>query len=170
MKNGAARRLAPKRRVPYRKAPARSTLAPGTIEGRAAALDDPFHRSATGARLPLSVINREALREIAELAVGRGEIAQCRSARGDRFGKYVVNRRHQAPEATQRDRTAGPGGMNARAIERLADIDIAETRDDPLIEEQELDCGTAPGEAALQLLGCDVQGLRAKRFECRPIC
>src|SRR5690348_4891464 len=72
MKNGAARRLAPKWRLPYPLTPRRSTLAPRAIEGRAAALDHAPNGAAARAWLPLPVIDREALGEIAELAVGRG--------------------------------------------------------------------------------------------------
>src|SRR5689334_22660122 len=59
--------------------------------------------------------------------------------------------------------------MNARAIERFTNIDIAETGNDALVEQQELDRGKATGQPALQLNGGDVQRLRPECLEDRPL-
>src|SRR5436309_3357637 len=85
---------APTRSFPYSQRAGRSThlvLALGAIEGRTAALNDALDRPAARARLSLPVIDRKALREIAELAIRAGEIAQSRPAGRNRFGKDLTN-------------------------------------------------------------------------------
>src|SRR6478672_3601681 len=64
-----------------------STLATRAEEGRATALDNPPHDPAAArpARLSLAVVDIKQLGEIAELAVGRGEVAKGRAAGLDRF-------------------------------------------------------------------------------------
>ena len=92
-----------------------SVLAVRTVKGRAAALDDPPDRSAAAARLAFALVDREALREIAEFAIGRGEIPQGRPAGRDRFGEHLVDRRDQPFEPIERDRPpARLGWMPAR--------------------------------------------------------
>ena len=59
--------------------------------------------------------------------------------------------------------------MDAGAVQRLTDIDIAEARDDALVEQQQLDRGGAPGQSALQLSRVEVERLRPERPERRPI-
>src|SRR3954453_11602207 len=140
------------------------------VEGRAAALDDPPHRPAVrDTELPFPAIDCEALREIAELAIGRREIAKCRAAGGNGFGKNVLDRGDQPFEPFKRNRSAGALGVYARPEQRLTDIDVAEAGDDPLVKEQQLDRCRSPVETEPELLGSDCERLRAKRRERRPV-
>src|SRR4030095_11528440 len=95
MKNGAANRLAPEVALPYPQVRARSTarsvLAPGAIEGGSPPLDDALYNASTAARLSLAIVDRKFLREIAEFPVRRGEVAQGRTAGGDRFFEHLVD-------------------------------------------------------------------------------
>ena len=59
--------------------------------------------------------------------------------------------------------------MNSCTIERLTNIDIAETRDDALIEQQQFDCRRATGEAFLQVMCVEVERLRSECLEGGPI-
>ena len=59
--------------------------------------------------------------------------------------------------------------MDAGAVQRLAGIDIAEARDDALVEQQQLDRRGPPGQSALQLSRVEVERLRPERLERRPI-
>src|SRR4051794_23914864 len=106
-----------------------SVLAFRAIEGRTAALDEAPDRPAARARLALAIVDREAFREIAELAVGGSEVAQGRAAGLDRLGENGVDRGHQPAQALQRDRSAGAGWMNSGTEQRLAHIDIAQPGD-----------------------------------------
>src|SRR6185295_19105126 len=169
MKNGAAHRLAPKRRVHYRQPAARSTLAARAIEGRAATLDKPPDRPAAAAWPTLAIIGREGLGEVAELAVGAGEILDRGAAGRDRFVEYVADRRNQPLEPPQRDRAPGPLGMDAGAVQRLAHVNVANPGDDPLVEQQQLDRRGAAGEPALKLARVEVERLGAERLERRPV-
>ena len=60
-------------------------LAARAVKGRAAALDDAPDAPAARAGRPFAPVDREALREIAERAVGADEVAQARAARRDRL-------------------------------------------------------------------------------------
>src|SRR4051812_12124881 len=80
-----------------------SALALRTIKGRASALDDAFDGSVAGARLPFPAIDREALREIAELAIGAREVPQTRTAGGDRLGEHVVDGGNELLQAGERN-------------------------------------------------------------------
>src|SRR5436190_21447251 len=89
---------APTSAFPYSGRARRSMLAARAVEGRTAALDNALDHAPTGARQPLPVIDREVLGGIAELAVGRGKIAQGRAARRNRFDEDRRDRRHQPLE------------------------------------------------------------------------
>src|SRR4051812_24784697 len=117
-KRRKAKTAAPTRAFHYSERPSRSTLvlAPGAIEGRAAALDDALDRSPASAGLALTVVHGEALREIAQLAVRAGEILQARAAGLDRFAKHVLDCANEALQTVQRDRTAGAFRMDACAV------------------------------------------------------
>src|SRR6476646_8297220 len=143
-------------------------LAPRAIESRAGALHDPPDRPAAFAWPPLAIIDREVLREIAELAVRADEVAQGRAARLDRFGEHFTDRRDQPFEPRQRYRPTGSRGVNLRPEKRLAHVDIAESRDDPLVEQQQLDRRLAAGEPALQITRIEVHRLGTQSGERRP--
>ena len=111
-------------------------LAASAVKGRATALDDSPDNSAAAACFSFTVVHREILREIAELPVRRREVAQRRSARCDGLIEHPVDRGHQPLKTRERKRTPCPFRMDAGTIQSFADINIAETRDDALIEEQ----------------------------------
>ena len=58
--------------------------------------------------------------------------------------------------------------MNARPIKRFADVDIAKTGDDPLVQEQQLDRRGPASQSSLQLVDLKVERLRSERLERRP--
>src|SRR5258705_9437603 len=146
-----------------------SVLAVRAVEGRAAALDDAPDRSTAAARLTFAVIDRKTLRKITELAVGAGEILEGRAARRDRLGEHRVDCRDQPLQPLERNRPASAARMDAGAIERLADIDVAEAGDDSLVEQQQLDRGRAAGKAALEFIRVEVKRLWPERLERRPV-
>ena len=92
----------------------------------------------------LAVIDPETMLEIAKRPVGLPMVAQRRAARRERRPQHLADRARQAGEAggrlsRGRDETARGGERrDARPMQRLADIDIAEPRDQPLIEKQRL--------------------------------
>src|SRR3954471_2711102 len=59
--------------------------------------------------------------------------------------------------------------MDRRPVEGFADIDIAKTGDDALIEQQQFDRGAASCEATFQLPWRYVERLRTQRLERRPL-
>ena len=144
MKAARATRAAPAWRSPIRERPSGQPCAAGlslafrAVEGRAAALDDAPDRAAAGARLAFAVIDREVLGEIAELAVGLDEVAQGRAAGRDRLAEHRRDRRGQARRAGSRHLARRPCADRSAPGKRLADIDIAEPGDDPLVEQQQL--------------------------------
>src|SRR5438270_2033316 len=142
---------APTRAFPYRERDPRSMLAPRTVEGRPAALDNPRDSSAAWARLPFAIVNREGLGEITKLAVGRREIAQGRAAGCDRFAEDALDSINQPAEPLERNGSSRPLRVNAGAVQSFADIDVAKAGNDPLIEQQELDRRISSGEPTLQL-------------------
>src|SRR5437868_5726101 len=75
----------------------------------------------------LPVVDLKGLRKIAQLAVGRGEIAQGRTARRDRFVEHRLDRRHQPAQALERDRSAGAARIDAGPMQRLADVNVAQS-------------------------------------------
>ena len=113
-------------------------LARRAIEARAAALHDSHDRSAAArprARGALAVVDREGVLEIAERAVGLAMIAQGRAARCDRLLQHLANGlderlggpRRRALGVDERPRLAQR--RKPRAMQRLADVDVAEPGD-----------------------------------------
>lgn len=79
-----------------------------------------------------------------------------------------MNRRNEALETLERDRTCGSPRIDACAIQGFANIDVAEPGNDMLIEKHELDCGSPPSESPLQFVCRKVEGFGAERHEWRP--
>jgi len=91
--------------------------------------------------------------EIAEFAVGPRIVAQGRTAGGDRIGQHVPDGANEALRTLRAGDARGRAvRRNAGAVERLADIDVAEARDHALIEQRCLDRGTAPVQPRRQNL------------------
>src|SRR5256885_6373807 len=144
-------------------------LALGTVESRAPALDDAPDRSAACAGLAFAVVDRKTLREIAELAVRAGEVAQGRAAGGDGLGEHVVDRQDETLQALEGDRAARPLRMESGAVQRLADVDIAEAGDDSPVEQQQLDRRAPAGEPFPELARIEVERFGSQRLEGRPL-
>ncbi len=65
----------------------------------------------------------------------------------DGFGQHLADDGHQRVDARRGNPACKAQRRDAGAVEHLADIDIAEARNDPLVEERGLDRGLAPLEA-----------------------
>ncbi len=120
----------------------RSALTGRTVERRTAALHDALDLAlavAAGAGLAFAVIDREMMLEISKLAIRSRIIAQRRTAGFDRRAQHRLDRRNEPPRALARNRVRQSLGRNPRAEQRLADIDVAETRNDALIQQRGLD-------------------------------
>src|SRR5581483_3331119 len=125
-------------------------LAARAKESRAAVLHDALDRAFASRRdagLALAVIDAEIVLEIAERAVGAPMIAQRRAARLDRIVEHGSDRVGQRNSAlVRRAGFAGDGeshalGRQPRAMQRLADIDIAQPGNHALIAERGLQRG-----------------------------
>src|ERR1700722_9771918 len=113
------------------------TLALGAEECRAAGLDDTAHPLGTGtarARLALPTVNPPAMLGIADLAVGWAIFTQRRAAGLDRLAQHRFDRGGELGGTGAGDGRRQPARRQSGAVERLADIDIAEPGDDMLIE------------------------------------
>src|SRR5262249_41038126 len=123
----------------------RLLLAHRAEEGRAAVLGEaPDATGAAAGRtsLALAVVDPEIVLEHAELAVGALVVAQRRAASRDR----VVERRFDGVDqrrgalvrrtVAQRQRRSLTARRQPGAVERLADIDIAEPGDHALVEQR----------------------------------
>ena len=63
----------------------------------------------------------------------------------------------------------GRRGLMPGAVECFAHVDVAQARDDALVEQQQLDRGGAAGEAPSELEGIEIERLRPERPERRPL-
>src|ERR1700759_225556 len=116
---------------PQRDETTRSLLALRTPEGRSAVLGEALHHAAAAAFLAFAVVDQKRVLEIAELARGLAMVAQRRAAGLDRLVQHRVNGVDQ-PFCVIGRRALAVGqsrglafGRQMRAIQRLADIDVA---------------------------------------------
>ncbi len=84
--------------------------------------------------------------EITKLAVRLAIVTQGRPARLDRLCEHGANRRHQRGHPPRRDAAGLAHRAYPRAVEHFADIDVAQTCDDSLIEKRRLDGRVPPRE------------------------
>src|SRR5476651_1207264 len=113
-----------------------------TIESRAAGLHDALDAAAaiaTGTGRALVAVDRPLVLEIAELAGGLDVILKARPAGGDGAGQHLADRHDQPFGARARHRRGEAARRQPGPIERLGDIDIAETGDDTLVEQRRFD-------------------------------
>src|SRR5580700_5251053 len=121
-----------------------------TPESRTSALNDATHppsASGGGTGLALAVIDAKIVLEQPQLTVGAAVIAQRRAAGFDRLVEHVLDRLHETLGAlgrrarSRRQGRCGALGRQARAVQSLAHIDIAETGDDALVAQGGLQPG-----------------------------
>ena len=112
----------------------------------------PAARRAAG--LAFAIVDAEIMLEHAEVAVGEPVVAQRRAAGLDRFVEHRLDarrpdvRRVRSARRSGRDRRSPAPRRQPRAIERLADINIAEPGDDALVQQRRLEaCLLAPAGA-----------------------
>src|ERR1700742_3328273 len=117
---------------------ASSRLTFGTIESRAPRLHNAFYSSRTTqfAGLAFTAIDQEVVLEVAGIAGGLGVIAQGRIAGSDGVLEHFFDRGHQRCDTLLFDGAGQPLGRDTAAEKRLADIDIAQTRHHPLIQQR----------------------------------
>src|SRR5262245_29572713 len=109
-----------------------SLLTSRAEEGRAAALHNAADLAITaGAGLSFPVIDLELLREVAQLAIGRGKVLQRRAAGPDRLFKDGRNGLRQHVELGPADLAGRFARINSSSEQRLTGIDVAEASDDP---------------------------------------
>src|SRR5579871_2716990 len=114
---------------------------------------------AAGAGLAFPVVNPPAMLEIAELAVGLDVVAQAGAAGGDRFVEDVGDGPRQALRPLALDRAGQALGRDAGPEQRFRDIDVAQARDHPLVEQGAL-MGVRLPASALARLGPSKAGSR----------
>src|ERR1700738_1906601 len=118
-------------------------------KGRSAGLHDPTHRAtaiAAGTGIAFVAIDRPAVLEIPELAVGLDIIAQRGSAGLYRLGQDRADAADQPLCAPPADRGGKAPRRDARAEKRLAHIDISQPGDDPLVQQRGFDRCHLAGE------------------------
>ena len=139
-----------------------SFLAARTIKSRTTGLDDPLDRSVAArrrARRALTIIDAKTMLEITQRAIRLSVIAQGGAAGGKRLLQYGLYRCWQARERRCRlsirahKRCAGAFRRDAGAIERLTNINIAQPRDQPLIEQQGFHRRLAAGKSVCKEAG-----------------
>src|SRR5580698_1727360 len=112
-------------------------LAHRAIEARPSALHDALDRAAVLAlaELVLAIVDGETVLEIAELAGDLLVIAQGRAAGLHRLAQHCLDLAHERFDLFGLDAPRQPPGRDPRAPQGLADIDVAEPRDDALVEQ-----------------------------------
>src|SRR5918993_5372462 len=147
-------------------------LARWAEEGRTPALDDARYLATAGrAWLAVPVIDIELLREIAELAIGRGKILQGRAASADRVFQHLGDRRGERVQPDPTDPSCRLARIDPATEQGLADVDVAKPGDHALVEQQQLHRRGPPMKNLLQPGPVDrsAQRLRAERLERRPL-
>ena len=115
---------------------------------------------AVGAGLALPVVDLEAVLEITEPAIRRGVIAKGRTAGRDRLQQRLPDRRRQTPGPLAGDRPRPALGRNARPVQALADVNVAEPGNHPLIEQGHFDRPALAGERRIQRHGVEAVSQR----------
>src|SRR5262245_55627552 len=127
-----------------------SLLAHRAVKSGSAALDNAPDAAATSfpqASRALTVVDAEPIREIRRVRCRRAVTLLPRKAPRDRLVQHLLDRRHQMPRRSTRathpcrDRGGTALRRQAGAIERFADIDVAEPGDDTLIRKRSLQRG-----------------------------
>src|SRR5690606_28544681 len=126
-----------------------------TVEGGAAVLHPPLDcatAARAGAHTPRTIVDRKAVLEIAERAVRLAMVAQRRTPSRDRLGNHGVDRRcepvgrHTVLPRVFGERACRAKWRQTRTMQRLADINVAETSNHTLIEQCGLERRHLAGE------------------------
>ena len=96
--------------------------------------------------------------EIAGIAGGLGMIAQGGSTRGNGILQHFLDRRHQRTNSFALDRACQPLWRNAGPEQRLADIDVAQSRYHPLVQQRRLDGRFLAFQCMRQIAGVETVG------------
>ena len=88
-----------------------------------------------------TVIDAESVLEIAQFTVGLAVVFQRGPSGLNRLGQNVADDRNQPRNPRPRDSPGFALGRNPSAMQDFADVDIAQPRDDPLIQKRGLDGG-----------------------------
>ena len=126
-------------------------------------MHDPPHGAAavaTRAGLAFAPVDLEPVLEIAELAVGRDVVAQRRTAGFDRRRQGFPDRPGQPAGARGAHIGGEAAGRDPGFEQALADIDIAEPGDDPLVQERRLDRGAPAFKQRPQPLPVEIRAGR----------
>src|ERR1700744_1994670 len=134
-----------------------SCLAFWTIEGRTPGLDNALHcpGALVFTRQAFTSIDQKVMLEIAGVAGGLGVIAQGRSTGGDRILQHFLDRGYQGHDLLALERTRQPFGRDVAAEQRLADIDVAQARHHPLVQQRRLDRRLLPVQRPGQMIGVE---------------
>src|SRR4051812_42409208 len=128
----------------------KSLLADRTEKRRARALYDALDRPLAfrrGALLTGAIVDAEGMLEIAEIAIGLPMIAQRRATCLDRVVQHRLDGirqgagRRAGRAGLQRDGRRLAVRRQMRAMQRLADVDVPQTRNDSLIRQCSLERG-----------------------------
>ena len=120
---------------------------------------------AAGAGLVRAVIDAPGLLEIAKFAGGLGIVAQAGAAGSDGLGQGFANGGDQGGALARGQAVGRAGGVDASAVQGFARVDIADARDQRLVEEGDFDGGgfgregvgeIASGEAGFERFGAEL--------------
>src|SRR5262249_12299238 len=95
--------------------------------------------NATGTGLALAILDRAVMREPAELARGRHRAARRRAAGGERARQHVLARVREPGRALALHARREASWRYARLEQGFARVDVADARDDALVEQRCLD-------------------------------
>ena len=117
-------------------------------------------------------IDRPAVLEIAQLPIRLNVVAERRSAGLDGLGQNRSNSRDEPVGASPADGCGEASRRHTGAEQRLADIDIAESGNDPLIEQRRFDRGYLARELREKVgtIEFSFERLRAEPGQQRVLC
>ena len=100
-------------------------------------LDD--QRATTRARLSLSAVDAVAMLKFARSPVRVDVVLNRRAACGDRFAEHAAHRAPQASDGRVAQLAGGRKGVDACTIEDLVRVDVPQSGEHVLIQQQGLD-------------------------------
>src|ERR1700724_3606416 len=128
---------------------------PGPAAAGASLLD---RRAAAVARLVGAAVHLELVLHRPALAVWEAVVAQRRALAREARRERRADRGVQPPELGGRELARGPQRMDARAPERLVDVDVPHSGEGALVEQRGLDRRAPAGETLSQSCGREAVG------------